>query len=151
MTATRDVAAPRQRVWDVLADGWTYAQWVVGNTRMRAVDPNWPAPGSTIHHSIGVWPLVISDETVVESCTPLEELVLLAKLRPFGAARITLRLSDIPGGCHVEMTEVPAEGLVSVIPDRAALIGMWPRNRECLWRLASIAEEQEPARAASGR
>ena len=37
MTVTRDVAATRQRVWDVLADGWTYSGWVVGNSRIRAV------------------------------------------------------------------------------------------------------------------
>ena len=48
MTVTRDVAATRQRVWDVLADGWSYSGWVVGNSRIRAVSSNWPAPGSPI-------------------------------------------------------------------------------------------------------
>ena len=62
-----------------MADGWTYSQWVVGNSRMRAVDPNWPAVGSTIRHSIGVWPLTIDDETVVEESVPQEKLVLHAK------------------------------------------------------------------------
>jgi uncharacterized protein YndB with AHSA1/START domain len=38
MTVTRDIAASRQRVWDVLANGWTYSGWVVGNSRIRAVD-----------------------------------------------------------------------------------------------------------------
>ena len=33
-------------------------------------------------HSIGVWPVVINDETVVEKSVPLEELVLHAKGRP---------------------------------------------------------------------
>ncbi|MDT5282412.1 MAG: hypothetical protein QOJ20_3607 [Mycobacterium sp.] len=46
MTVTRDVAATRQRVWDVLADGWTYSGWVVGNSRIRAVSSNWPAPSA---------------------------------------------------------------------------------------------------------
>ena len=82
MTVTRDIAATRDRVWDVLADGWTYSGWVVGNSRIRAVDSNWPAPGTRILHSIGTWPAVINDETVVESCEFGEELVLLAKVRP---------------------------------------------------------------------
>ena len=68
MTVTRDVAATRQRVWDVLANGWTYSGWVVGNSRIRAVSSNRPAPGARILHSIGTWPAVINDETVVESC-----------------------------------------------------------------------------------
>src|SRR5918995_5205511 len=110
LTVTRETTASRDAVWNVIADGWTYSQWVVGNTRMRAVDPAWPAPGSTIHHTIGVWPAVLNDETVVESCTPQEELVLLAKGRPFGAARISLRLFDTPCGCRVEMAEVPVGG-----------------------------------------
>ena len=45
---TRNTTASRQQVWDVIADGWTYSQWVVGNSRMRAVDPSWPSPGQ--HH-----------------------------------------------------------------------------------------------------
>ena len=98
MTVTRDVAATRQRVWDVLADGWTYSGWVVGNSRIRAVSPDWPAPGARILHSIGTWPAVIDDETVVENCITGEELVLLAKIRPAAEARITLQLTDIAGG-----------------------------------------------------
>ena len=98
MTFTRDVAATRQRVWEVLADGWTYSGWVVGTSRIRAVSSNWPAPGSRILHSIGTWPAVIDDETVVESSVSGEEVVLLAKVSPAAEARITMQLSDIPGG-----------------------------------------------------
>lgn len=80
LVVRRDTTASRQQVWQVVADGWTYSQWVVvGNSRMRAVEPNWPALGTKIHHTIGVWPATIDDETVVEACKPLAELVLLAK------------------------------------------------------------------------
>ena len=53
------VAAPPEAVWDVIADGWTYSQWVVGNSRMRAVDPAWPAPGTAFYHRVGLGPLTI--------------------------------------------------------------------------------------------
>ncbi|CAA0094216.1 Uncharacterised protein [Mycolicibacterium vanbaalenii] len=143
LTVTRETSASVQRVWDLLADGWTYSQWVVGNSRMRAVDRDWPAPGSQIHHSIGLWPLVINDTTTVEKCTPLEELVLLAKTRPFGAARITMRLSPTPTGCRIEMAEVPAGVPLKWLPDSVGLAAAWPRNRECTWRLASLAERRD--------
>ena len=145
MATTRDVAASCERVWDVIADGWTYAQWVVGNSRTRAVDANWPDPGAAIRHSIGVWPLVINDQTEVISSNPPHELVLLARLGPLGAARITLRLHGSPEGCRIEMIEVPVEGVVSVIPDALALVAIHPRNRECLLRLAALAEHFEPS------
>jgi uncharacterized protein YndB with AHSA1/START domain len=146
MAAIREVRASRQQIWDAMADGWTYSQWVVGNSRTRAVDPNWPQPGSVIKHSVGVWPLVISDQTVAESCTPGEELVLRAGLGRLGAARITLRLKDTPdGGCRIEMIEVPVEGPIKLIPDKLALAAVYPRNRECLLRLTALAERLEPS------
>ncbi|HEY7051167.1 MAG TPA: SRPBCC family protein [Mycobacterium sp.] len=144
MTVTRDIAVPCDRVWEVLADGWTYSQWVVGNSRMRAVDKNWPAEGSTIQHSVGVWPLVIDDETIAERCLPERELVLLAKSGVGGAARVTLRLSDTPDGCRVEMSEVGAKGPMSLMPDRLTQIAVDIRNRECLWRLENLARHREP-------
>lgn len=142
LTVKRDTTATRQQVWDVIADGWTYSQWVVGNTRMRAVESSWPAPGSKIHHTIGIWPAVINDETVVESCTPLEELILRAKTRPFGGARIVLRLFDTENGSRIEMAEVPVGGPLNLLPRRLGLAAAYPRNRECLARLAALAERR---------
>lgn len=145
LTVKRDTTASREKVWATIADGWTYSQWVVGNSRMRAVDPNWPQVGSTIRHSVGVWPLLLDDVTVVEDCQPLHRLVLLAKGRPFGKARITLRLSDIDGGgCRIEMVEVPVGAPMGWVPRRVALAAAFPRNRECTWRLATIAERRAP-------
>jgi hypothetical protein len=31
------------------------------------------------------------------------------------------------------------------VPNRLALVGAFPRNRECTWRLASLAERRTPA------
>ena len=115
---------------------------VVGNTRMRAVDPRWPALGALIHHTIGIWPVVLDDETAVESSTPLEELVLLAKGRPFGGARITLRLSDSGAGCRVEMAEVPVGGPLNWVPRRPALPRPIPGTVNA-WRGWLLAERRE--------
>ena len=146
LAVAHHTVAPRDRVWAVLADGWTYAQWVVGNSRMRAVDPDWPAVGSTLHHSIGVWPLTLDDVTSVEENRPDEMLVLLAKGRPFGKARISLTLSDGAGsGCLIRMSEVPVGAPMGWLPERAALALAAPRNRECLRRLAALAERRRPA------
>ena len=55
------VRATPADVFAVLADGWLYPSWVVGASRVRGVDGTWPQPGSRIHHSVGVWPLLIDD------------------------------------------------------------------------------------------
>ncbi len=109
------------------------------------MSPHWPAPGTRILHSIGTWPAVIDVETVVEHAEIGHELVLLAKVRPAEQARITLRLSDLPdGGCRVEMSELAVSRPLRWVPDRMQLLGVAPRNRECTWRLAMIAEQQDP-------
>jgi hypothetical protein len=142
LTVARESTASRQQLWDVIADGWTYSQWVVGNTRMRAVAADWPEPGSTIHHSIGVWPFIINDETVVESFVPGAELVLHAKARPFGGARIVLRLYDTPTGSRIEMLEEPVGGVLKMMPRHVSLALVYPRNRECTARLTALAERR---------
>ena len=143
LTVRRDSAATREEVWNVISDGWTYSQWVVGNSRMRAVDANWPAAGSRIQHSIGVWPFLVDDVTEVEDCRPLEKLVLLARAGLFGRARILFRLSDTPtGGCLIEMAEVPVGLPMGWVPNQVALAAVIPRNRECTLRLAAIAERR---------
>jgi uncharacterized protein YndB with AHSA1/START domain len=145
MQASRDIAVPRERVWDVLSDGWLYANWVVGASRIRAVDENWPADGARICHSVGTWPLVVNDQTVSVRSVPPEELVLHARVFPAGAARITLRLTEIPGGCRVEMDEQAISGPPKLLPKAVQDVLFAPRNRECLWRLANIAEQRQPS------
>jgi uncharacterized protein YndB with AHSA1/START domain len=145
MQASREIGLPRERVWDVLADGWLYANWVVGASRIRAVDENWPEPGTRICHSVGAWPLVIDDETVSERCVPMQELVLRAKTWPAGEARITIRLTAIAGGCRVEMDEEAISGPPKFLPKFVQDPLLAPRNNECLWRLANIAEHREPS------
>src|SRR3712207_8748867 len=72
----RTMQASPDAVWRVLSDGWLYPLWVVGATRMRDVDADWPAPGSRIHHSAGVWPLIVNDETTVEAVEPQRRMRL---------------------------------------------------------------------------
>lgn len=144
MTVTRDIDVGCERVWEVLANGWTYSGWVVGNSRIRAVSRNWPSPGTRILHSIGAWPAVINDETIVEKCFPNQELVLFARVRPASEALVTLRLSSTAGRCRVAMSETAVSGPLSRLPEPMQATAFAPRNRECLWRLAKIAEQRDP-------
>lgn len=84
----RLVHAPPSAVWAVLSNGWLYPSWVVGASRMRAVDPAWPRVGARLHHSVGAWPLLISDSTSVVESVPEQRLVLQARGWPLGEARI---------------------------------------------------------------
>lgn len=136
----RTIQAAPARVWAVLADGWLYPSWVVGASRMRDVDQSWPAPGSQLHHSVGLWPLLLDDRTEVIGSVPLEELRLRAHGWPAGAAEVLIRLEPAGDGTEVTIEEDAVAGPAKLIPPQLRQVGMVPRNREALRRLAFLAE-----------
>ena len=137
---TRTIDATPDQVWDVLADGWLYPLWVVGATRMRAVEDAWPAVGSKLHHSIGVWPLVLDDDTEVVDSVPGHRLDLRARGWPMGEAGVTITLEPDGVRTRVVIVEDALEGPGTLMPKpvRGPLIA-W-RNGESLRRLAFLAE-----------
>ncbi|MDP9396590.1 MAG: SRPBCC family protein [Actinomycetota bacterium] len=145
-TVTRSTGVSCQRVWEVLCDGWLYPSWVVGASRMRAVDSTWPATGSRLHHSVGVWPLLIDDDTRVQEVDEGRRLLLRARGWPLGEADIELRLEPEGAGtgdgsrCRIVMAEKPAAGpglgLFNPVADRL----LAARNSESLARLAALVE-----------
>jgi hypothetical protein len=135
------MSASAQAVWKVLADGWTYPSWVVGASRMRAVAADWPAVGAELHHSIGVWPLLIDDVTRVVAAEPERELRLRGKGWPAGEVEIHLVLRDgEDGGCEVVMREDVVSGPTKLIAKPVRVPLMKRRNREALLRLSYLAE-----------
>ena len=139
--------APPETVWEVLADGWLFPLWVVGASRMRHVDQDWPAPGAQLHHSVGVWPALLDDTTTVVENAPGVRLVLTARVRPLGEALVTITLEPVAAGTQVVMEEDVARGPGVLVPSvlRSPVLD-W-RNVETLRRLAFLAERR-PADAA---
>lgn len=141
VTVRRDVDASADAIWAVLADGWLYPSWVVGASRMRAVDPAWPGVGAQLHHSVGTWPLLLNDTTTVLASVPKRELVLRARGWPMGEAEVRLTLQDHSGGgCTVVMAEDLRSGPARLLPGPARTALIAPRNVESLRRLAYLAE-----------
>ena len=125
----------------MLSDGWRYADWVVGADRIRAVDADWPQVGARLHHSVGQWPGQVHDETEVLACHPARHLVLLARLRPFGAARVELTVDPLPeGGCEISIAEDVTSGPAALVLGPFRRFALDVRNVEVLRRLAGAAE-----------
>ncbi|MEO9140617.1 MAG: SRPBCC family protein [Jatrophihabitans sp.] len=135
------IAASPTVVFDVLADGWTYSNWVVGTSHMRAVEANWPGVGSHLFHASGPWPVVHRDDTVVDEVERGRRLVLTARARPFGTAKIAIELADDgSGGCDVTMTETPSSGPGLWLHNPAFDALLARRNTEALARLRCLCE-----------
>jgi uncharacterized protein YndB with AHSA1/START domain len=142
VTVSRLIAAEPERVFGVLADGWSYPLWVVGATHMRGVDPEWPAVGARLHHSVGAWPLMLEDHTEVLAVQTDRRLELRAHAWPGGTARIEIELTPESTGTLVRMSERTEDGPARFIPGPVQHVLLRPRNVESLQRLRAIAENR---------
>jgi len=138
-TNERYMPVSPEAVWDALADAGGYGYWVVGSKEIRDADPDWPAPGSKFHHTVGFGPFEVKDHTVALEAARPGLLRLRAKGRPLGTAKVTLKMTELDGGTLVRMTENP-DGLTSVLAFNPLMqlltIG---RNAESLMRLEELA------------
>jgi uncharacterized protein YndB with AHSA1/START domain len=130
------IPVPPERVFGVLADPFGYADWVVGSDTIRDADETWPAPGARLHHRVGIGPLKINDNTeVLESAAP-RRLVLQARSRPLGTARIVFELLPDGRGTRVRMHEHPGDLLSRIVHNPLFDKLVEYRNAETLRRLA---------------
>lgn len=139
------VDRPPDHVWDVLSDGSSYAEWVMGTKYIRDVDPGWPNLGAKIHFSFGVGPWTLNDVTTVRLVEHGQHLELEANAGPLGSARVSIRLlpwgqertvvilDEHPlTGAGARWHSLPMEGLLRF------------RNERMLRSLAEVVERRHP-------
>jgi len=147
------IDASPEDVFAVLADPPRYPEWVVGAAGIRDEDSEFPAVGSRFHHKVGSWPVGLKDYTEVTEVEPPRRIVLKAKARPLGTARIEIELRESAGGTEVAMEEVPGDRLTSLVAGNpVADTVLRVRNAEALARLKRLVErtpEGDPVRERS--
>lgn len=144
---TRVMDCTPEDVFAVLEDGWSYGMWVVGAARIRDVDAGWPEVGSRIHHSVGAWPVLLSDSTEVEQVDRPRMLQLRVKAWPTGEGRVVLTMQPADGGgTEVVMEESAVSGPATLIPKPAEDFLLHHRNVEALRRLSYLAEHHARSR-----
>ena len=145
------IGAPPEQVFDVLADGWTYSDWVVGTVHVRDVDDDWPRVGTQLHHKAGPWPFSLQDASTVLECEPPRRLVLKAGLWPAGEAIVVFTLEPVgDGATRVRVGEDFAAGPLRWIRNKVNDLVLHQRNKETLSRLADIATRQKADESADG-
>ncbi|MFI9528590.1 SRPBCC family protein [Micromonospora rosaria] len=140
----RTIRTSSERVFAVLADGWSYASWVVGAAHIRAVDAGWPAVGAQVHHRLGPWPLQVNDRTVVREMEPNRILELEAHAGPLGIARVRLTLERVSDTTTcVRMGWMAVSGAARFLPKALMSLLLRPRNAETLHRVEDLAVHRE--------
>lgn len=144
---TRVMSCSPDDVFAVLEDGWSYGMWVVGAARIRDVDAHWPRPGSRIHHSVGLWPVLLSDHTEVERVEAPRLLQLRVRAWPTGEGRVLLTTNPTDSGeTEVVMEEESVSGPATLVPRPVEDAVLHQRNVEALRRLAYLAEHHARTR-----
>jgi hypothetical protein len=138
----RTVAATPSAVWQVLSDGWLFPVWVVGAARMREVDGHWPEVGAKLHHSVGIWPALIDDNTEVLESLPDHLLRLRTRGWPAGEAEVVLRLEAVGAGTRITLDEDAVQGPGSFVPRALRTPALAWRNTETLRRLGFVVENR---------
>jgi uncharacterized protein YndB with AHSA1/START domain len=147
---TRHIQTTPDKVWSVLTDGWIYPGWVVGASRMRAVEDGWPEAGTQLHHSAGVWPLVLNDSTRSLEYEPGRRMKLQAKGWPAGEATIELLVEPDGTGTLVTMVEDVTRGPATALPESVRQFMIGTRNKESLRRLGYLAERRSQPEELTG-
>lgn len=134
----RIIPASPGAVFAALADPYTYPDWVVGAQRIRSVEGDWPEPGATFHHVVGMFPLRLRDTTSVVEVDEDRCIVLDARARPMGRARVELCLEEVPGGTRVRMIEYPVSRPATLVPSIVVDPTIRKRNHVALERLEGV-------------
>ncbi|MFF7946050.1 SRPBCC family protein [Streptomyces griseorubiginosus] len=130
-------------VWDVLADGHRYAEWVVGTAQSEPVRGRWPEKGAAIRFHIALGPLHLTNETVVRHVEEGSHLEMEAHAGVLGTARIAIELRPWGDHCLVIVDEHPLQGAGGRLHNVGfdALIQL--RHRAMLARLAKLCEDPD--------
>jgi hypothetical protein len=133
--------APPDAVWRYVGDARTYPDWVVGAAESRKVDPEYPQPGATLHHTQGVPKIGLKDTSSVVDADPPSDLELEVRIRPFAVngVRFILR-GDGNGRTHVTMLEWPKYGPIARLMGPLFTVALQLRNAETMRRLRSLSE-----------
>ena len=133
------MSATPEQVWQVIADPYAYADWVVGAKEIRGHDPGWPGKGALLHHTVGTAAAHVKDNTEVLEVDAPKHIKLRGRVRPIGSADIVLDIADNGKGSTVKIKEVVVSGPASKIPQRLLDPLLLLRNAETLRRLERLA------------
>ena len=136
------IEAPASAVYATLLDAWTYEVWVGGAKRIRDVDPNWPAPGSRFHHSVGVGPLQTRDQTQLLQRETDRLVVLQVQIWPIGEGTVRLELEDLGERTRVVMTETFTNGPAAWMDNGLQQLAVKLRNDWSLDQLKNVVEQR---------
>jgi uncharacterized protein YndB with AHSA1/START domain len=134
------VDVPPERVFAVLADGWTYSDWVVGISHIARVGADWPSAGSAVHYQVGAGQLGLRATITAVAADPPFNLVISPKVWPLGEYLVRIVLDALEGGrTKITFSEELVAGPLHMLRRKTTDGLLYLRGRETVHRLAELA------------
>lgn len=139
--------APAEKAFRLLEDPKSFERLVAGARRIRRFDARWPDPGTAIHHTVGIPPLLLRDSTTVTDVQPPSLLRLEAGIWPLGSLLVEFTFTPHPEGCTLTVREAPLAGPID-LPGlrRLASGGIKLRNLEICRRYRRLITDRDRAK-----
>jgi uncharacterized protein YndB with AHSA1/START domain len=133
-------AAPREEVFNVIANPSTYPRWLVGAQRIRDVDDEFPEPGTKFDHSVGPSDAAtVDDATIAVESHGHRQLVLEVHAGPI-TGEVEFDLIRRGEGTELVMRERPKGSAAALTPLIRPALAL--RNRVSMSRLARLIESR---------
>lgn len=129
------VRAHPKDVWEVLADPYSYDQWVMGTKRIVYADSDWPAPGSAFDYEAGLGPLGFRGQTVVREAEEPSRLEMEADAKLL-AARVAISVKPWGDDSLVVLEERWIRGSYLLLENPVVDLALNIRNRVMVKHLA---------------
>lgn len=125
-------------VWAVLADPYTYPDWLVGAQRMRSVDDGFPRPGTAFHHSVGpIEEATVDDRSESLDADPPHRLLLDVHIGRLEGI-VEFVITPEGDGSRLVFREKPAGTMAVATPALRPLL--FARNERSLRQLRALLE-----------
>jgi uncharacterized protein YndB with AHSA1/START domain len=134
------IDAPREEVFNMLADPRTYPDWLVGAQRIRDVDDQFPQPGTKFEHSVGPnEATTVDDDTEVIETQGHRHLVMEVHVGPM-RGEVEFDLKKRGDATEVIMRERPTGPALLLTPLIRPLLAL--RNQKSMRQFAQMVQER---------
>lgn len=130
-----------EEIFSHLVDCAEYPKWLLGASKIRRIEAEWPAVGSCFHHTIGHGPLRFRDRSEVIAVDPPHRLELHVRVTPLVQGRVTFTVRPCGDGALLTLQEEPAARLIGNLVRPVLDPVTHLRNHRSLHQLAALMDE----------
>lgn len=133
-------------VFEHLLDPHEYPEWLLGASRVRTVEDDWPSLGSAFHHTIGWGPFGVKDRSEIVAIDRPRRLELHVRATPLVRGHVTFTVDPCDGGSLLSIEEEPAARVVGNLVRPALDPVTHLRNHRSLQKLVQRMDDQHVSR-----